>query len=266
MMSTVFVFKVGPFALAHGHLSIYFAYGSDLDPISGTDDAEALRVVAAHDRGARLTCEPRLREAGEKLGYVVTPFSRLMAHRCAVASLQLAVAPSLEDIEDDDVIDCFCEAAQEFVFARVTAVLPRATAFSVEVEGSLQRRYESMLQGESTDVYGLVLYEEPGSLARLRSDAWQPTSAPVASLGLFLRSGPVFAIEALRRVYGLDWLPQPTRVRQGHRANLTSVEVLTLAATARALADLASTRSSAAAASLQVGGVGVDVVVRVSDP
>jgi hypothetical protein len=263
-MLEVFVFRVGPFELPSGPLSLYFAFGSDLEPIPATDDEAALREIADHERDRLLTCEPKLRQAGEKLGFAVRPFSRRMAHRCAIASLALTVAPSLEDASDSDVTDALCDSAHVFAFAEVTRVLPAGASYLVDTRGVVARRYESMLQGADSGVHGFVLYEEMGTVSKLHSG---PEPQVIAdSLGLFLLKEPEFAVEALRRVYGLDWLPRPTSVKNGARTNLTQEQVLTISAAARAFGDMATRRTETGRSTVEIDDMIVEVEVRPFEP
>lgn len=251
-MSEVFVFRAGPFQLPSGPLNLYFSSGSELEPIPSSSDEAALRQIAEHERGRLLRCEPALEEAGRPLGFAVAPFSRKMAYRCAIACLELAVAPALEEVADLDVTDALCDGAHAFDCAGVTRVLPARGAYIVETSGAVARRYESMLQGVDSGAYGFLLYEEPGALLKVRDMADASPATLPDTLGLFLLREPTFVVEALHRVYGLSYLPRPTRTKSGARASLTEDEVLTLAAAARAFADMAARRVDTGSAVLEI--------------
>jgi hypothetical protein len=242
-MTEVFVFKVGPFALARGPVSMYFAIGGDIGPIPSTDDLEALQAIARQLPEHQIVCEPRLLDAARALGLGVAPFSRKMAYRCAIASLEIFAAPVFEEIENIDFTDAFCDAAHRFAFARVANVLPSNAAFRIKIEGAVCATYESMLQAEDSGAHGFVLYEEPGLVHTLRSkDAELPRV--VDSLGLFLLQEPQHILAAMHRAYGLEWIPRPTSIKGRKPANLTETGLLVLAGAATAFADMVTRQRS----------------------
>jgi len=99
------------------------------------------------------------------------------------------------------------------------------------------KTYEACIMGAGGLEYGLALYPEKGSIARL-NDASMEEARSVDSIAVTLDDEPAWACDALRDGFGLDGLPVPIRLSKRRPQRATAEDIATLAVVLRAVADL----------------------------
>jgi hypothetical protein len=95
--------------------------------------------------------------------------------------------------------------------------------------------------GHGGQTYGIALYEEPGSIARVAEavdEGRKADAARIPVLGVTLDDTPRFAVEALHAAFDLPVVPVPMKVRGGRPEPLAEHEIVLLAAAMGAAAEL----------------------------
>jgi hypothetical protein len=99
------------------------------------------------------------------------------------------------------------------------------------------KTYEGCIMGAGGIEFGLALYPEKGSIARL-SHASMRDARAIDSIALTIDDEPDWAREALRDGFGIDGVPVPIRLAKRRAGRASAQDLATLAVVLRAVAAL----------------------------
>lgn len=229
-----------------------------MPPIFGTDDATALRTLASCAApGDLLRCDAGLADAGRTLGFRAGPPPEELVPLRAALALGISLGQLSEHVKNLWVFVELMQATAEFVGAAPWTHRSSDDPIAVTVTGPLAGRFEGSIMGGGGDEFGIALYTEPGTIARivaLVDGGRMRDAAHFDSIVVTIEDAPPLATEAVRAAFGVTAVPVPARVRKGKGAAVREEEALVLAAALRAAAAL-SPGLREATASVEVDGV-----------
>jgi hypothetical protein len=215
------VFRLGPIAVDRRSTFVYAGVDGEGAVVSKTarTDAEGLRKIADVAKGQPLKCEPSLAKAGEPFGFEPAPLPDPVLSMRAALAYNLALGPKSGN-PDPDVLGCFLTACEAFWRGRAWNLFEPEEAFPVIIlAGDSQRACELAVLGSGGEEFGVALYDEPGSVARITralkkgrtGDARQ-----ISALAITFDAHPPWAASAIDDAFRVPRLPVPLRVKDGH--------------------------------------------------
>jgi hypothetical protein len=237
-----FAFKVGPLEPATRE-SAYFIYpGTPDHQVSmAPDDVSGLRDLLQWYKGGVLVCEPQLRTAAEQLGLECESYDVERAHALGMVSFDLVLAERLAQVEPQEIVYAYGTACAEYFRAASWNYAFAGRTVGLLITGSVKRRVEARILGPQGEQKGLVLFE-PDSLSSLsqKTDAKEIVEAllRVGAIGCDFSDEPAYAVDAMRRAYGLDSFPAPIKLVAGKTEPLSSEDLLALSVALRAISAL----------------------------
>ncbi len=264
----IHVFRLGPVPVGNTEEFVFAAIderGRLLRPEFCRSDAEGLSRLAGRHTGKRLLCEPSLAEAARPLGFEPAPLPDRALEPRAVLAYGLALAKAAGR-PDPNLILPFFEACHVFWESKPWDLLDSDEPIRVELGINGRRRIvEGTVMGGGGEVFGLALYDEPGSIRRVaaamdRDDV--EAAVRVTSTAVTFDEEPDWAIDALRDAFRLERLPVPLRIKKGKPAAADHEQLLILTAVLDAIAAIASSEDLAPVETTAEAG-GLTVVARV---
>ncbi|SRR6266481_2315928 len=238
------VFKIGPLEQGAGDVYAYFVYPGDVDhrAFFGHDDSSVLSEILGVYSPAELACEPQLSAAASPLGIASRELTPDEAKQIGVMAFELAFPGQFNHIHAAAFFQLAAASKLFFESAPWNRPFARQT-IGIAATGSVKRRLSARILGSKGASVGLALYPSSQAIDRI-IDLFEAgkfeEAADIETLGLSLENGPPFAIDAMRRAYGLPKLPAPLKIEAGKRARLDDLDFLLLAAALRAVSVLSS--------------------------
>jgi len=241
----IYALRLGEVPVNGGRAFTYVAIDEHgmMAPIVGADDEAALREIVASAGGRDVVCEEALQATARRLGLRVQALPRwALGPRADLATILhlgenrierdalAAVAPALR-------------AAGELLCHQPWSWLRNADVVDFEIasSGRAARHFEGCVMGAGGQEYGVALYDEPGSLARLAkaNQAGSRGHAPaIDAYGVTIDGGPAWVADAVAVAYGIRLVIVPIRVRGGRMRATTADELTVMASAAAAAAHL----------------------------
>jgi len=235
-----YIFKLGPVETDEGPSSFYFTLGEEgFHFIEGSDDVAALRQIAQRE-GKDMLCEPALEAAASKLDLPTAELPDFFACTKATLAVSFSHGTLMEKVEDPPLLWELIQAAEAFELAQPWDIFGGDEAVEIEVEGALSRTFEACIMGQAGEEFGLALYFEKGSVARLARFSDEGRMEDVASLDsmvLLLDDEPQFVLDAVAAVSELSSAPLVMRMKRGEPKEVDEKEIRALIAALRAVAD-----------------------------
>jgi len=239
---THIVFKIGPLEQGTGDVYAYFVYPGDVDhrAFFGHDDNSVLSEILGVYLPAELACEPQLSAAASPLGIKSRELTLDEANQVGVMAFELAFPGQLSHIQAATFFQ-IAEASKLFVeSAPWNRPIARQT-IGIAATRSVKRRLSARILGSKGASVGLALFPSSQAIDQIVDlfDAGKlQEAADIETLGVSLEDGPPFAIDAMRRAYGLLKFPSPLKTESGTRQRLDDLDFLLLAAALRAVSML----------------------------
>lgn len=251
--------KVGPVRLAETTSSAYLAMAGDALAVefAPTDEEGLSRLLAKSDEP--VVCDLALSITAKALGLPVAPLSqRDRATKTSFAAM-LALGSNLA-LEDVDLLAELASALADFAAAAPWTTIGADEAIAIEVcTPALGRPREGRVVGQGGEAYGLVLYDSPGSVRRLRElvsaagddERWKRLPAT----SILAVDGPAYLVEAIHELTGTSKAPWLARVEGGRAVAVGDRELAAGVASLRAVAALARGRPGVGVAEVEGGAV-----------
>ncbi len=240
----LYAFKLGPIRTGEGDMTGFFGVTPEraLEPHFGK--ATAAQKSFAKQASGPLMCEEALAPTGRAFGYAAVDAPKWAAVPRAILSFGLAlgtVAPA-----HGSAIDSFLTATHMYLAAMPWQFWNNDDVIEVEVTRAGETKtYEGCVMGAGGLEFGLALYPEKGSIARLSRSASFQEGREIDSLALTMDDEPTWAADSLADGYGLDGIPFPISLRKKRPHAVSAAELATLAIALRAIAQLRSTARTA---------------------
>ncbi|MBK7862503.1 MAG: SEC-C domain-containing protein [Archangiaceae bacterium] len=219
----------------------YLAFGDHgIDSQMASDDVSGLKPLVARSKEP-VSCEPELGEVAKKLGLKVEPLSLEAVAMKAGMAIVLSHGTAFESIENPPLFIELADAVAGFHERRTWEAFDEDEALDVVVEKG-GRRLEATVMGQAEDQFGLVLFDEPGSLRRSAELAARGTPDDALALPcvtLFTSDKPAYVTEAMEAFTGVAVAPVLFRMKHGDEADVTETDVELIIATLRAVNALA---------------------------
>ncbi len=238
----LYAFKLGPIHTDDGEMTGVFAMTPEraLEPRFGRAPT-ALREFAKLAAGDELLCEPALAKVGKPFGFVAADAPEWAAEPRAILAFGLALGNAAPP-PSSPIVD-FLDATSAFVHAAPWRYWDNGHVIDVRItRDSKTLEYEGCIMGAGGLEFGLALYPEKGSIARLNRVRSPRDARNVESIAVTMDDEPAWAIDALEEAFGLDGIPVPIRIAKGRPGPARSDDLATLAIALRAIADLRPTR------------------------
>jgi hypothetical protein len=183
-------------------------------------------------------------------------------------AFDLAVPGRLAHVEPPELIYAYGTACAEFYRAAPWHSAVAGRVLGTLITGSVKRRAEVRILGPAGEQKGIVLFD-PGANAELRRNA-DPnrivdTMLRIESMGVAFSDNPGYAVDAMRRAYGLNSFPMAVKLVAGRNEELTSQDLLALSITLRAVSALRDPAAESSA-ELGVGEVRVAAIAWCEEP
>ncbi len=267
------VFRLGPFTVGDRDAYAYAAIADDgamLPPQVAHTDAKGLAALAKGLQGP-LRCEPALKAAAAKLGFVAAELPAEALVPRAVLAFGLGLGDGWKDRPPLELLLRFFGACAAYWRAAPWRFMGSDDPLPVELDDGRRRvAREASVMGGGGDEYGLALYDEPGSIARVVAAVNRgrmDDAARVASVAVTFDPEPAWAVAALEDAFGLPRFPLPMRVRKGTGTMPNAEDLHTLTAVLAAVTALAEDDDlEPSVATVEARGVALTARVRMVDP
>lgn len=250
------VFRIASIPQARATVNAYFVYpGSpDRQVFFDDEDRTALEEILEVYSADGLACEPALAPAAREVGVPTRELTADEANQVGVMAFELAMPGQLTKVSAQAIYH-FGTASRVYHEASPWKNQFAYETIGVALTGDIKRRLSARILGVTGPSAGLVLYSSPASIDQIvdRFEHGQLDRAEsVDALGVTFEEAPGFAVDAMRRAYGLSWFPLPTKLRAGVRVAMEDEDFLILAASMRAVSALSDT-SRESEAQIRVG-------------
>ena len=206
----------------------------------------------------RLACEPALAAAARAVGLATKELTPDEANQIGVIALELAMPGQLTEVSAQAIYH-FGTASRAYHEASPWKSHFACETIAITLSGAIKQTLCARVLGVMGGSAGLVLYSSPASIDQIvdRFENRQLDGAEsVDALGVTFEETPEFAIDAMRRAYGLSWFPLLTKLRDGVHGAIENDDLLILAASLRAVSAL-SDLSRTSEAEIRVDDLGV---------
>lgn len=236
----LYAFKLGPVRTGEGEMTAFFGLTPEraLEARFGSATT-ALKAFAKESGSKELRCDPSLERVGKPLGFVVDAPPEWAAGPRAILAFGLALGEMAPP--QNSPLAAFLEATRSFLEAEPWRYFDNADVIDVRVtRAGKTKTYEGCVMGCGGMEFGLALYPEKGSIARLQ-DASNEQALSIDSIALTLDGEPTWACDALMDGFGIDGLPVPIHLAKRRPQRATPEDIATLAVALRAVAGLGPT-------------------------
>jgi hypothetical protein len=227
--------------------NVYLKVADDGDvspPVFNASDEAGLRELIGTDDPGALTVEPTLVSAARSLGLVVQdPPEGARRSRAAIAVFMAWGQRGLASLGSEIALRMI-HAATEFWNARPWTTWRDDQPLAVTLTGTFESSYEGSVFGEREEGYGLALYDDRGSLRRLRllqESGAHDEARRLAGVGVLLDDKPEYAVRALQSAAQVPKVPIPVRSGPEGAGVPRAEEAVSLIAALLAVAQLSST-------------------------
>lgn len=237
----LYAFKLGPIHTGDGETTGFFAMTEDraLEPRFGRA-ATALREFAQLGAGAELRCEASLAKVGKPFGFVAASAPEWAAEPRALLAFGLALGGAAP-APNGPIVD-FLDATAAFIRAAPWRYWDNGHVIDVCVtRDAKSTAYEGCIMGAGGLEFGLALYPEKGSIARLNRIRSPRDARKIESIAVTMDDEPAWAVAALEEAFGLDGVPVPIRLAKGRSGPARPDDLATLVIAMRAIAELRPT-------------------------
>ncbi len=238
-----YVMKIGPVDVGTGSANAYVAYGgSGVDLAMESSDDKGVAALRRRSGGEALVCEHGLAGIAKKLGLRIdTPSPEALAMKAALA-VMLDHGAGMERVANPPLILELVMAAIEFDAVAPWNAFEADEPVEIRFEPS-GRTAEGCVMGQGGEEFGLVLYRDKGSIARVLelSARGRPESArALACTTMLFADDDSIAVDAIRAMTGVAIAPTVIRLERGKLVALDEAEIAALVAALRAVTALAA--------------------------
>ena len=238
-----YVMRLGPIRFQTGSTNAYILFGNPgIDLALEPNDKSGIGVLRSRNPGGVLACEPALSGVARELGLQVKePPPEAIAMKAALA-VTLDHGTSMDRRVSPELILELIAAVIDFHVAEPWYAFEPDEPVEIRFEPG-GRRVEACVMGQAGEEFGLVLYKETGSIARVLelSARGRPEDARgLDCTTLLLANDDSCAVEPIRAMTGIAIAPVVLRMKRGDTAAVDEPEIATMVAALRAVTALAA--------------------------
>lgn len=216
-------------------------------PVVAASDEEALREIVARAGADEVICEQALGAAARGLGLHTQPLPPWTRGPRAELATILHLGKAAIEPDATSVIGPALRAASELVAHQPWSWLRDSDTvdFEIATPDQPRRHFEGCVMGAGGQEYGIALYDQPGSLARLAGASQQGRPDDVRAIdacGFTLDDHPRWLADVVAEAYGVAVVLAPIRVRNGHVRAVSADDLTVMTAAAAAAAHLTRQR------------------------
>jgi hypothetical protein len=231
--------KIGPLGVGRQTTFAYVALGGEfLDIALEPNDVRGIAALTKRIGNANVMCEPALAVVAATRGFAVGELPEdLVAMKAAFAVL-LDHGTMLESVGPELLMELIA-ATVDFEAAQPWHLFEPDEPIEIRYDGT-GREVEACVMGQGGEQFGLALYREKGSIARLYELAGsQPDAArKLESTALLIEEDSSCAIEPVRALTGMALAPIVMQVKRGKPTPMAEPELAMLIAAVRAVTEL----------------------------
>jgi len=245
----IYVLRVGELPVATGRAIAYLSIDEHglVAPVVAASDEAGLREIVAGAGEREVICEEALGPAAQRLGLRAQPLPPwTLGPRAELATI---INLGEDAIEPGAIaaVGPALHAAGELISRKPWSWLQNGDVvdFELAAPGRPPRRFEGCVMGAGGQEFGVALYDQPGSLARLAKaiDRGRPDEArAIDAYGFTLDGGPRWVAEAVAAAYGVGVVIAPIRLRGGQLRAVSADDLTVMASAAAAAAYLTPER------------------------
>ena len=229
-------FRLGPIEFLEGDQLVYAALGDvgPVQPVFARSDEEGLRDLVAAAGGEPVQCEPGLATAARSLGLRSGRLPPEALQFRASLAMALALGPEASTIGARE-LEALVAAFARFWKARTWERFDSDIAVPVVVaDRGRSGVQEASVMGKGGEQFGVALYPEAGSvarMARLVDEDRLDEVEQVPSISVTLQDEPRYVVRAMDDAHGVPGFPTPLAVGGGGMklASAADVRLLTAA-------------------------------------
>jgi hypothetical protein len=234
-----FVFRIGPLP-ADETTFAYFAHPGRCgeETFFASSDRDALARIASTYAGEPIEVEPDLAEAGGSMGMLPGPITPNRARMIGSMAFDIALPGRFQAITVMGLLHEFSVACAAFCRAAPWQWSYARNPLRIEVQGSASCVCDGVVMGWRGEPFGLALFPQTGIVERLGTATLRDLPNAVAdltTLGVTFDSEPAFAVDAMRRAFGLPRFPVPVHLIDGRWGDLGDGDMAKLIAVLRAI-------------------------------
>jgi hypothetical protein len=245
----IYALRVGELPVATGRAIAYLSIDEHgiVAPVVAANDEAGLREIVAGAGGREVICEEALGPAARRLGLRVQPLPPwTLGPRAELATFihlgEAGIEPGALP-----AVGPALHAAGELISHQPWSWLLNGDVvdFEIATPGRPPRHFEGCVMGAGGQEFGVALYDQPGSLARLAkaSERGRPDKAhAIDAYGFTLDGGPRWVAEAVAAAYGVEVVIAPIRLRGGQVRAVSADDLTVMASAAAAAAHLTPER------------------------
>jgi len=236
-------FRLGPIEFPEGDQLVYAALGNagPVQPVFARSDEEGLRDLVAAAGGEPVQCEPGLATAARSLGLRSGRLPPEALQFRASLAVALALGPEAGTIGARE-LGALVAAFARFWKARTWERFDSDLAVPVVVAARGRSGvHEASVLGGGGEQFGVALYPEAGSVARMtrlvdedRLDEVQQ----IPSISVTFQDEPAYVVRAMEDAHGVPGFPTPLAVGGGEVKLASAADVRLLTAALDAFASM----------------------------
>jgi hypothetical protein len=231
------------------------------------DDRDGLTQILRDYDAASLECEPELASAAVAVEIKPGEITPQRAQWMAGMAFDLALGDRYQSVNQKLAIYAFALACKEFWNAAPWRYQNLSRPVCLSFEGAPHRRLVGVLTNGS-DERAFTLYRDLETVHAALELAGQGRPEEAArSVSLVVNFGdqPAYAVDVMRRAYGLSWIPIAAKMEDGKGSPLDDLDLLTLGAALKAVSTLTDEVTQGGAL-VQAGDLKVEGDAHLLDP
>jgi hypothetical protein len=258
-----FIFKIG--ALPATKNSAYFVYpGRErAETFFAPADQAALAAIRAAYSHEDLECEPQLAPAARELGLTEGAITPDRAAMIGLMTFEVALPGQFQEIKQTELVYQYGLACGEFWRAAPWCFDCAREILELVFRGDVREAVEAVIFGRTGEPSGLTMFPGSGSASRvdaLYRQGLTDGGPNLSTLGVSFDADPAFAVDGMRRAFGLERFPVPVKLLSGDRVRLREDDLLALTIAQRAVANL-TVAGAPGVAQLRIEKLAAEVVV-----
>lgn len=268
----IYALRVGELPVATGRAIAYLSIDEHglVAPVVAASDEAGLREIVAGAGGREVICEEALGPAAQRLGLRAQPLPPwTLGPRADLATI-INLGEAAIETGVLPAVGPALHAACELISHQPWSWLRNddAVDFEIAAPGRPTRHLEGSVMGAGGQEFGVALYDQPGSLARLAKASQQgrPDKAhAIDAYGFTLDREPRWVAEAVAAAYGVAVVIAPIRLRAGQVRPVSADDLTVMASAAAAAAYLTPARCEHVA-TIMIGSTPVTATARLRTP